>query len=89
MEAEINTLAHCCHDLFPVMNMEGEIGKVARLPTEDMTKMHVSVHKDKSGALILAEIIPPQFTPRSKYYCSKTVCFREGITKRGMLLQNI
>ena len=44
MEAEINALAHCCRELFPVMDMVGEIGKVVGLPTKDMTKMHVSVH---------------------------------------------
>ena len=89
MEAEINALAHCCRELFPVMDMVGEIGKVAGLPTEDMTKMHVSVHEDNSGALILAETIPPQFTPRSKYYCTKTVWFREEIMKRGVSLRKI
>ena len=66
MEAEINALSHCCRELFPVMDMVGEIGRVAAgLPTKDMAKMHMSVHEDNSGALILAETIPPQFTPRS------------------------
>ena len=32
MEAEINSLAHCCLELFPVMDMVGEIGRVAELP---------------------------------------------------------
>ena len=58
-EAEINVLAHCCHELFQVMDMLGEIGKVTGLPTEDTTKIHVSVYKDNSGVLILAETIPP------------------------------
>ena len=89
MEAEINALAHCCRELFPVMDMVGEIGKVVGLPTKDMTKMHVSVHEDNSGALILAETIPPKFTPRSKYYCTKTVWFREEIMKRGVSLKKI
>ena len=63
MEAEINALAHCCCEPFPVMDMVGKIGKVTGLPTEDMTKMHVSVHEDNLGALIMAEITPPQFIP--------------------------
>ena len=63
MEAEINALAHCCRELFPVMDMVEEIGKVAGLPMEDMTKRHVSLHEDNSGVLILAKTIPPQFTP--------------------------
>ena len=37
--------------------------------------MNVSVHEDNSGALVLAETLPPQFTPRSKYYATKTIWF--------------
>ena len=74
---------------FLMMDMVGEIGSVVGLPTKDMTSMHVSVHEDNSDALILAETIPPQFTPRSKYYCTKTVWFREEIMKRGVSLKKI
>lgn len=82
IETEVNALACCCCELFSVIGTVGKIGKAAGLPTEDMTKMHVFVHKDNSGALILAKTIPPQFTPRSKYYFTKTVRFREKTTKR-------
>ena len=34
-------------------------------------------------------MIPPKFTPRSKYYCIKTVWFREEIQKRGIKLLKI
>ena len=74
---------------FLMMDMVGEIGSVVGLPTKDMTSMHVSVHEDNSDALILAETIPPQFTPRSKYYCTKTVWFREEIMKREVLLKKL
>jgi hypothetical protein len=89
IEAEVNSLAHCCREFFPVMHMVGEIGSVVGLPTKDMSSMRVSVHEDNSGALILAETIPPQFTPRSKYYCTKTVWFREEIMKRQVSLKKI
>ena len=89
IEAEVNFLAHCCRELFPAIDMVGEIGSVVGLPTKDMSSMHVSVHEDNSGALILAETIPPQFTPRSKYYCTKTVWFREEIMKRQVSLKKI
>ncbi len=46
--------------------------------------MHVSIHEDNAGALVLAETIPPQFTPRSKWYALKTVWFRKEINKRGI-----
>ena len=83
MEAEINALAHCCQELFPVIDIAKEIGQTVGLETKDMTSMHVSVHEDNAGALILAETLPPQFTPRSKHYAIKTVWFCEEIHKHG------
>jgi len=41
------------------------------------------------GALVLAETLPPQFTPQSKYYAIKTIWFREEIHKRGIKLLKI
>jgi len=54
-----------------------------------VVNMKVSVHEDNSGALVLAETLPPQFTPRSKYYAIKTIWFREEIHKRGIKLLKI
>ena len=89
MEAEIIALAHCCRELFPVVDIVKELGKVVGLATEDLVSMHVSVHEDNAGALVLAQTLPPQFTPRSKYYAIKTVWFREEIHKRGVHLLKI
>jgi hypothetical protein len=89
MEAEIIALAHCCRELFPVMDIVSEVGEVVGLDTKDLVSMHVSIHEDNAGALVLAETIPPQFTPRSKYYAIKTVWFREEIQKRGVKLFKI
>lgn len=89
MEAEINALAHCCRELFPVIDVVGEVGSAVGLTSDNIKSMHVSVHEDNAGALILAETLPPQFTPRSKYYAIKTVWFREEIAKRGIKLLKI
>ena len=89
MEAEINALAHSCKELFPIIDIVSELGDVVGLPTKDLTSMHVSIHEDNAGALVLAETIPPQFTPRSKWYALKTVWFREEIHKRGIKLIKI
>jgi hypothetical protein len=89
MEAEIIALAHCCRELFPVVDIVTELGKVVGLPTDDLVSMHVSIHEDNAGALVLAETIPPEFTPRSKYYAIKTVWFREEIQKRKVKLLKI
>ena len=56
------------------------------MATKDMTSMHVSVHEDNAGALILAETLPPQCTHRSKYYATKTVWFQEKISKQKVKL---
>ena len=44
MKAEIIALAHCCCDLFPVMDIVSEVGNVVGLVTKDMVSMHVLVH---------------------------------------------
>ena len=49
----------------------------------------MSIHEDNAGALILAETLPPQYTPRSKHYAIKTVWFREAIVKRAIKLKKI
>ena len=51
--------------------------------------MNVSIHEDNSGALILEKTLLLKFTPRSKYYASKNIWFREGINKRGIKLLKI
>ena len=88
MEAEIVALAHSCRELFPIMDMVSSIGHVVGLEVGD-TSMNVSIHEDNAGALILAETLPPQYTPRSKHYAIKTVWFREAIVKRGIKLVKI
>ena len=89
MEAEIIALAHCCRELFPIMNQVAELGAIVGLKTKDLTTMKVSIHEDNAGALVLAQTITPQFTPRSKYYAIKTVWFREEIQKRGIKLLKV
>lgn len=37
----------------------------------------------------MAETLPPQFTPRSKHYATKTIWFREEIVKRKIKLVKI
>ena len=88
MEAEIIALAQSCKDLFPIMDIVESMAPVVGLPNPK-TLMHVSIHEDNSGALILAETLPPQFTPRSKHYALKTIWFPEEIVKRGIKLIKI
>ena len=53
------------------------------------TTMKLSVHEDHLGALVWATTLPPQFTPRSKYYAIKTIWFREGIHRQNIDLLKI
>ena len=88
MEAEIIALAHSCRELFPIMDMSCALGAAVGLPVGETT-MNVSIHEDNAGALILADLLPPEFTPRSKYYAISTVWFREEIKRRGIKLLKI
>lgn len=88
MEAEVIALAHSCRELFPIMDMVASLSKILHLP-DPATSMHVSIHEDNAGALVLAETLPPQFTPRSKHYAIKTIWFREEIVKREIKLFKI
>jgi hypothetical protein len=88
MEAVANTLAACMRELIPIIDMVNESTQSVGLQAGDVN-MNVSVHEDNLGALVLAETLPPQFTPRSKYYATKTIWFREEIHKRGIQLKKI
>ena len=88
VEAEIVALAHSCRELFPIIDMVAELGPVVGLEV-GLTTMNVSIHEDNAGALILAQTLPPQFTPRSKHYAIKTIWFREQIVRRGIKLLKI
>jgi len=67
MEADIIALVHCCRELLPIMDQVAGLGAIVGLKTKDLTTMKVSIHEDNADALVLAQTIPPQFTPRSKY----------------------
>ena len=88
MEAEIIALSHSCRELFPLMDMVKSLSSAVGLPSPE-TSMNVSIHEDNAGALVLAETLPPQFTPRSKWYACKTIWFREEINKRKIKLYKI
>eukprot|EP00804_Cyclotella_cryptica_P010003 CCRYP_015429-RA/>CCRYP_015429-RA protein AED:0.12 eAED:0.12 QI:0/-1/0/1/-1/0/1/0/80 len=51
--------------------------------------MNVSIHEDNAGALVLANTLPPQFTPRSKQYAIKTIWFLEQIVQMKIKLLKV
>ena len=88
MESQTIALADCCQQLFPIINMTQSLGKTVGLPI-GVPLMKVSVHEDNSGALILSRTLTPKFTPRSKYYATKTIWFCQQINKRNIAFLKI
>jgi hypothetical protein len=88
METKIKALSACCRELFPIIDMVLSSAEATNLPIGNTT-MNVSICEDNSGVLLLAQTLPPQFTPRSKYYTIKTIWFREEIFKRDIQLNKI
>jgi hypothetical protein len=88
MEAEVIALGACMKELIAIMNMVQSLAVAIGIPAGDVN-VRVSVHEDNLGALVLTETLPPQFTPRSKYYATKTIWFCEEINRRGIKLLKI
>ncbi len=70
------------------MNMVQLLAVAVGIPAGDVNT-RVTVHEDNSGALVLAETLPPQFMPGSKYYPTKTIWFSEEINRHGIKLFKI
>ncbi len=72
MEAKIIALTACIRELIPIMYVVQSLAVAVGIPAGEVN-MRVSVHEDNLDALVLAEMLPPQFTPRIKYYATKTI----------------
>ena len=88
MEADIVSLVHSCREMIPIIDMVSYLGPALGIPSGNTT-MKVSVHEDNAGALILAQTLSPQYTPRSKHYAIKTIWCREQIVLRRIKLLKI
>ena len=74
-------MAQCCKVLFPIIMMVKELSRAVGSPLGGPPRMKITSHEDNNGALILAKVIPPEFTPRSKFHALKTIWFREQIVE--------
>ena len=88
MEAEITALAHCCKELFPIMELAQWLSDYFGLEPP-VTSMNVTVHEDNSSALIFGNTVPPDYLPRSKFFHLEYVWFREQIVTRGIKLVKV
>ncbi len=89
MEAEYVSLSTSCRDLFPMIDLTKEICSALSLHLDDIINMHVKIHEDNVGTLILGKLEPRRMTPRSKHYAVKYHWFREHIGPRNVELVKI
>ena len=87
MEDEVIALAGCCRELTPIIDLVDKVGTAVGIPRDENPKN--CIHEDNAGALILAQTLPPQATPRSKHYAVKTHWFRRECFTRGITLCKI
>ena len=88
MEAEIIEIAHCCRELFTIINIATSLGKAVGLPMGNTT-INDYFHKDNAGALLLARTLTPQLTSPSNYYATKTIWFHKNIVNHRIKLLKI
>ena len=89
MEAEYIALSTACRDLFPLMDKLVEITTILDLPFAAGSNMHIRIHEDNAGALVLGKLEPRRMTPRSKHYAVKYHWFREHLSPRNIDLVKI
>ena len=67
MEAEYVALSASCKDLFPIIDVTQEIcstfGSHFGLQLQTTTDMHVKIHENNAGALLLGKLEPRRMTP--------------------------
>ena len=56
MEAEYVALSASCRELFPIVDLAKELGAATELPIKDDASMHISIHEENSGTLVLAKL---------------------------------
>lgn len=89
MEAEYIALSMACRDLFPVIDKLDEITSILNLPFKPGSNMHIRIHEDNAGTLVLGKLEPRRMTPRSKHYAVKYHWFREQLGPRNIELVKI
>ncbi len=89
MEAEYIAMSTSFRDLLPLMDKLTEISSILQLPFVPGSNIHVRIHEDNVGALVLGKLEPRRMTPRSKHYAVKYHWFREHIIPRNIELVKI
>ena len=69
-----------------MIDLTKEICSALSVHLDKVIKMHVKVHEDNVGTLILGKLEPWRMTPHSKHYAVKYNWFREHIGPRNVEL---
>jgi hypothetical protein len=89
MEAEYVALSKSCRDLFPLIDITKELCNIFKIDLRKEVDMHIKIHEDNVGTLILGKLEPWQMTPHSKHYAIKYHWFWEHIGLRNIQLVKI
>ena len=73
-----------CRELFPIVDLAKELGAATKLPIKDDASMHIRIHEDNSGMLVLEKLELPRMTPRSKHYAVKYHWFQNRVNREGL-----
>jgi hypothetical protein len=89
MEAEYVALSTSYCDLFPLIDITNKLCTALQIEMQAETHMHIKLHKDNVGALILGKLEPQRMTPQSKHYAVKYHWFCEHIGPQNIQLIKI
>ena len=59
MHSEVIDLGACTRELIPVVDLVEEVGAAVVMTPKERTCLHIMVHEDNDGALVLAQPAPP------------------------------
>ena len=88
MEAEYVALSSSMKDLLPLKRIVKAVAVGLGLSEDLIATIQSDVWEDNSGALTLAKLEPPRYTPRSKHYALKYHWFRELIYYDNSIMLN-
>ena len=89
MESEYIAMSTACRDLFPLMDMVKELGGYLGVSISEKSNLHVRIHEDNVGALVLGKLESRRMTLRSKHYAVRYHWFRTHIGPQNDILQKI
>ncbi len=79
MEAEYVALSSLCRDLFPLIDITQENFSALLLHPPEIAQMHIKIHEDNVGTLILGQLEPRRMTPHSKHDAVKYHWFHKHL----------